>query len=434
MRKVPLAVALILSALYATSSADTVTLLSGEKLQGKIISESASEVTLDIHVSAAISDQRTLRRDEIQKIEKTPPDDIDFEPVKDLKPDPLIAQPAVIDADIARLNAFLTQYPQSSHCAAVKTLLEAFKKEKDHLTTGDVKYYGTWISKSQAAERKLQLEGVGLYVTMRSQAASGDFIGALNTFDQLDKSDSTTRIYPQAVLLDRKVLEALDQQVNRDIAKLKNHVEEWSQGLAVTPDTQKPQIIAAQKAEQDKYDAIIDAAGKSGVKWIPLLPGSAKDLDALAALATSENARLTVLPLDKMNASVQIVDKARQAFEAQDNDKTDALLKQAVTLWPQNEDATYLQKAVTDLRAEEAKKAEAAAKATPKPTATPKPSAAAAQPASTPIQVVDEEKPSFLAFFMTIPGAMCVVGGAIVLLIIVTVLQKIKKPKSEDIE
>jgi len=305
MSKVPLAVALILSALYATSSADTVTLLSGEKLQGKIISESPSEITLDIQVSASISDQRTLRREEIQKIEKTPPDDIDFEPIKGLKPDPLVAQPAMIDGSIARLEAFLTQYPQSPHCADVKALLDVLKKEKEHLAGGDVKYFGRWISKSQAGERKLQLEGVALYVTMRDQAARGDFIGSLNTFDQLDKNDNTTRIYPQAVLLDCKILEALDQQVNHDIAKLKHDVEEWAQGLAVTPETQKQQIIDAQKAEQDKYDAIIDATQKSGVKWIPLLPRSAKDLDALAALATSENARLTALPLDKMNASMQ---------------------------------------------------------------------------------------------------------------------------------
>jgi len=235
----------------------------------------------------------------------------------------------------------------------------------------------------------------------------------LNEFDRLEKNGGNTRVYPQAVALASKILEALSQQLTHSIAKLKHDVEEWTQGLTVTPETQKPQIIAAKKAEQDRYEALMEATQKSGAKWTPLLPDYAKSLDSLAALCASESTRLSALPVDKMNASVQDVDKARDALDTRDNEMADSLLKDAVALWPQNEDATYLQKSVSDLKAEAAKAAEAAAKATPKPTATAKPSASQTpKPASTPLPVVEEEKPSLLAFFMTIPGAMSVVGGS----------------------
>jgi len=435
MSKIPLAFVLFLSVLCATSSADTVTLSSGEKLQGKISAESASEITLDIKVSESISDQRIIPRNQIQKIEKTPQDDLDFDQLNDLKPDPLVAKPAMIEGQIGKLKEFLAKYPESSHATAVKTIMGVFQKEKDHLAAGEVKYFGRWISKAEAANRKVQLDGVAYYASMRDEAARGDFIGALNEFDRLEKNGGNTRVYPQAVALASKILEALSQQLTHSIAKLKHDVEEWTQGLTVTPETQKPQIIAAKKAEQDRYEALMEATQKSGAKWTPLLPDYAKSLDSLAALCASESTRLSALPVDKMNASVQDVDKARDALDTRDNEMADSLLKDAVALWPQNEDATYLQKSVSDLKAEAAKAAEAAAKATPKPTATAKPSASQTpKPASTPLPVVEEEKPSLLAFFMTIPGAMSVVGGAIVLLIIVTVLQKMKKPKQGDVE
>lgn len=434
MRKVPLATALIFAVFCANTQADTVTLMSGEKLQGKIVSETSADVTIDVKVSAAISDERVIKRDEIKTIEKASQDDLDFEKIKGLKPDPLFADKAVVEQSINRLKAFQAQYPQSPHSGAVKSVLDDFQKEQDHLAAGEVKYYGTWLSKSEAGKHKGQLNAVALFSSMKKKAAEGELVGALNTFDQLEKVGVGSRAYPAAVVYATQLISALSQQVARYQDKLKYDNTQWEQNVAITAEPQKSQIIAARNAEIEKYNSILDATQKSGVKWPPLIAASQKSLEAVAGAASSETTRLSSVPVDKMNASLQKTDKAAKAFASKDYATADSLLKEATTLWSQNDDAIYLASQVADAKAAEAKRAEAAAKATPtpKPTATPAPSVAA-QPASTPASAAQEPKPSPLAFFMTVPGALCIVGGAILLLLLVAGLQKLKKPKAEQV-
>ncbi len=49
---------------------DSVTLVSGEKISGTIKSEADGEVVIDVPVSASITDERVIRKEDIAKIEK----------------------------------------------------------------------------------------------------------------------------------------------------------------------------------------------------------------------------------------------------------------------------------------------------------------------------------------------------------------------------
>jgi len=442
MRTYPLAFALIFSALCAQCPADIITLQSGEKIQGKILSETTAEITVNVKVSDTISDERSIPRSEIKNVEKTGQDELDYLEIKDMKPDPLAAQPAMIDRSIAVLNTFLQKYPLSQYAAGARVSLELFQKEKEHLSAGEIKYYGTWISKGEAAKRKVQIDGAALFSTMKQQAAAGDYVGALNSFDQLEKNASGSQAYPMAAEFAKQVLSVLSQQVTRTMAKLAHDMGEWNRGVVITAEPQKSQIIAAQKAEQEKYDALIDAAQKNGVKWTPFLPRSDKSLQILAAAINAENQRLTVLPIDKMTASLQRMEQAREPLARKNVPAAESILKEAVLLWPQNDEAVYMLQIVGDEKAAAAKTAEEAARATPtpkpKPTAVPATAVVTGQetpkPAATPLPAVPEEKQTWLEFFMTIQGAMTIVGGAIVLLVVVTLAQKLKKPKAEPIQ
>ena len=56
--------------------ADTVTLKSGEKLDGKILNETDTEVTISVQVSATIKDERVVKREDIATVEKVQPDEV----------------------------------------------------------------------------------------------------------------------------------------------------------------------------------------------------------------------------------------------------------------------------------------------------------------------------------------------------------------------
>src|SRR5207302_1728603 len=113
---------------------------------------------------------------------------------------------------------------------------------------------------------------------------------------------------------------ALQGDVERYLQVLARDNSEFAQGIAITSEPKKSELLAARKAEQDRYDLALAAAEKSGLKWPPLIPRSEKSLIKLKQLLPGEKARIETLPVQKMRESVEQVDKARDAIEAKDYD------------------------------------------------------------------------------------------------------------------
>src|SRR5262245_50582763 len=72
--------------LVSTSWGDTVVLKGGEKLEGKITEETATEVKMNVQVSASIVDERTIPRADIEKLEKTAADESAWAVLKAYQP------------------------------------------------------------------------------------------------------------------------------------------------------------------------------------------------------------------------------------------------------------------------------------------------------------------------------------------------------------
>lgn len=444
MRKFPLSLLFISLALCLNGAADTVTLKDGTVIEGTITQQDASQVTITYKFSDSVTDTRILKMTDIDKIEKTPEDGLAFEKLKDLKPDPWqMLTPEAYASTIAELKDFIAKYPQSSHKAAVQAILNTFQDEQAHQQAGDVKLYGHWIPKEVALARDYQIQAQSLYVKMQASAAQGDLIAALNTFDQLEKNYGGSRIFPTAVGQAKGYESSLQGEVSTAMDNLKVTDEQWRQGVTITPEPDKSQMIGAHQADLARYAAIIDAATRSGVKWPPLILQSQKSLDAIAALLATDQDRLLALPLGKMNDSIAATDRAAGLLAAGDVPDAESGLKSALLLWSVNEEALYLQKAIVAAKA--ALKAHPAAKATPvlvsgfrtsasgtAAASTPAP-AATSKPKATPISAIPEPAKSPLQavidFLFTIPGAVTVVVCAVGLIVMNAYLQKSKRDR-----
>src|SRR5687767_622070 len=64
----------VLLSLSFSGYADTVTLKSGEKLEGRILNESETELTIEVAVTACIKDERVIKKSDVEKIDKVQPD------------------------------------------------------------------------------------------------------------------------------------------------------------------------------------------------------------------------------------------------------------------------------------------------------------------------------------------------------------------------
>src|SRR5260221_2529993 len=101
--------ALLATLLCASAVADTITLKTGEKVEGKIVAETDIDVTVSVKVSAGVTDETRIPKVNIDKIEKEQPDEIAGQPLKNLTPGVNSLPTPPYEAAIRPLQAVLNE-------------------------------------------------------------------------------------------------------------------------------------------------------------------------------------------------------------------------------------------------------------------------------------------------------------------------------------
>ena len=390
--------------------ADTITLKTGEKLDGKVVSETDQDVTVEVKVSASITDERKIPKGEIEKIEKEQPDEIAWQALKNLKPGPNSMPAAQYDAVLRPLQAFVNEYPKSAHAADASQLLAIFAGEKERVDGGEVRLGEKWLSKEEVEKERYQISGLLIFQHMRSQRAAGDLIGVLNSFEQLERNYPGSKVFPDAVELTRETLATLKASVARLQQAFTEQKAQFEAGLANSSAAQKPELLAARQRELAQGEALVAAAEKAKIKWPMLAPRSDKNLDAIAKKIQPEIQRLTSLDVSKQRQSVQLAEQGQKELSDKNAAAQDAVTK-ALALWPNNELAKRLQPDAVALKNEAAAQARASAATAAETRATPTPAPVAATPRPKPKAAViaQPEPEKEKSFFLTIGGMITIV-------------------------
>jgi len=352
-----------------TSSGDMVTLNSGEQIDGTIITETDTRIVIAVKVSASISDQRTVARTDIKTVVKTLPDEIAYQSLKVLKVGPNSFAPAEYDKCIQALTGFQAKFPTSARVKDAQADIDALKQDKKRVEVGELKWNNRWYLAQEAAQQKYQIDAQRLMVVMRDQTGRGDIVGALNTFDKLERSFPASSTYPEAVESAIALVQALDRDVDRQVNLAKVQKAKFDSGIVLETEPTKSAMIAAQKRQIAAAEAAFAVADKAGIKWKPLLPVVAKSPDDLKKTAASELKRLQALPVANMKNSVVLAAAAFEAVSAKNKAVAEAKYNEAATLWPANEMLTRIKPSVAAseaavakveaVKAEEKRKAEA---------------------------------------------------------------------------
>jgi hypothetical protein len=424
-----LASILSLVLLADTALADTIFLKNGEKIEGTVTQETPEELTLAVKVSAGITDERVIKRGEIDRIEKVSPDLIAYQSIAAIQLGANSVAASQYDSRLMALDGFLKQYPNSPHAAGVKKALDEFVAEKKRVEAGEVKLRGQWMSKAEVEKEKLQINGMIAYEHMKAQSAANDGIGALNTFTVIEKSYAGAATFPESIELARQIIGSLRPALERAVTNQKALHAEKERGFAEASPTDRVEMKAAYKREQEQAEATVKAT-ETAKQWPPFIAASEKSLTALIAKATSESTRLAALPVDKMKQSIQAANLARQKIADGETAAATTALKEATTLWPANELAIRLTKeAAAQLQPAPAA---AAAPATPPPkpdapkAATPKPATTTPQ-STAPVAAAQEEKKPF---YLTLPGMIAIIVGIAAILAGLNVFKKMQARKS----
>jgi hypothetical protein len=420
---------LVCAALPCGLFADTVTLNTGEKIEGTILKDKTNEtqVVMEVKVSESITDERTIARSEIQSIDEVTEDDVAFNEIKGIRLNPQNSvAPETYTMATGRLKAFAEKYPLSPHLAAVNETLAAFEAEQKRVAGGEIKVFGKWLSKEEAAKQQYQIQAQVLLATMRDAAARSDSIGALNAFDALETKYPGSSAYPESVGIARQVLGTLAVQVANSERMLAMHKQQFTQVLASTQEPKKTELIRRMAGQEASDEAAFNAAKG---KWKIFIPRSEKSIAAIKQMIPNEISRLASIPVQGMKESIAAVESAKQAIEAKNMSAAQESLEKAKSLWAQNEAVNGLTKELGDAKAEAKTVADAADTASAK-------AAAAKQKQEEAQQKVATEEAA-RPFYMTLTGALTILGGIIAVIFIGSIISKVaqsRAAKKEDTE
>lgn len=410
----------IFGALAAGAFADTFTLKNGEKLEGRVLRESDTEVVVEVQLSSSIKDERTIKKTELASIEKVKPDEEAWKQLETLTLGNESLEPEDYTKAVTRLRTFATEFPKSPKAADANTRATAFEEEKKRTEAGELKLDGKWLTKDEVSREKVQIDGRLLFRRMQRQAGAGQLSEAMNTFDELQKRAAGSATYPDAVALARQTLLKLQPMLDRQRALLKARVEENKRRLSNVSGIEKTQLEALLAREAMQTEAAVTAYERSGRKWLPLHPSTERSLSSMASKISSETNSLNRLNLEKMKESLAHVEKTKAALASDDFVEAEAAHKLANSSWPQNEWVRRLQPQIAEARIkkmEADKIAAAEAKNVPTELPMPKPKAAVApESAPEPVAAAAEEevvkdepsvlsKPTFWIILFVVLGA-----------------------------
>lgn len=386
--------------LLSSLSADTITLKNGDKVEGKVLSETDTQLVVEERISASIVDSRTILKSDIASVAKTAEDEAAYEVVKSWQPGPNTLPPNSYDSILSTLQSFVNKYPQSSHLADVTQKLATYAEEKRRVDAGEIRLAGRWISTEEVRRERYQILAQIQFGQLQDLARRGDLVGALNTFDQLEKIYPGARVYPDAVELVRPLLPSLKSLCDRTLTQYKQRKAEREEGTKLLSVTDHERAAVALATEERQNDALMAAAQKANQKWGPLLPTSEKSIQAVMAKIPTEQQRLTALPVANMHKSIVSAETAQQLAQRKNYPDASKAFKEAISAWPANELATRGDKEVSALiAASTPAPVVAAATPTPSPTPaarpTPGPTVALATPAPSATLAANDE-PGFV--------------------------------------
>ena len=373
MSKIPCFVSTLFCALslFFVSSifGDTITLKTGEHLEGKITAETDKDVTIQVQISAGITDERVVPKAQIEKVDKISPEVVAYRQIAAIQLGRDSMTVAQYDPYIRALKAFVDAYPGSVRTIDVQKVLNDFTAEKKRVEAGEIKMNGQWLSIAEVAKQKVEIGAELAFSYMKGQSAQGDFIGALNTFAAIEKNFPGAVVMPEAIDLAQKDLVQLEGEVKRAIPDQKAIADQHKTDLAAAGPADRAVMAGAIKRQLDAEDASVQAASNA---WPPFYKDSEKSLSALVTKMNAEGPRLAALPVEKMKESLKMTNDGKQSLSSGDVAGGVTKLKEALGLWPANEFAQRLLKEATDdQKAAAATPVPTAAAATPAP-ATPK--------------------------------------------------------------
>ena len=363
----PLRTASILAvAIFAAAPllADTITLKSGEKLEGKILSETADSITLEYKLTAKIKDTKIIAKSNVQEIKKLTPSQTELaeKGLLNLLPSSDLLTASEYESIIQdKLRAFIAKYPGTPEAAEVEKVIATLSEEKAKVASGQVKVEGKWLDASVAKRDVYNIDAYRQRVIMKQKAAVPTdlrYVEALRAFETLREKFGASTQYVRSIPEALEILDSYAKQLTSMISVQPIIQKQRDDGLKSLPADELARTKASIQAEEQTYKNNLDLQLKTKVKWRDINKYDLKGLLEAQTIALAETKNLQALDiaaLQKDNETYMAVIRYLADGNLTAAETTlDRITKAATTALPPI--VADLRKRAKELKAEEAKR------------------------------------------------------------------------------
>ena len=308
---------LIAACLLASVSAraDIIILKSGEKVDGKILSENDTSITVQYQLTPKIKDTKVINKADIKELTRFTVAQTEIEerglrklvPTRDLMTAP--EYEAIIQD---QLRTFVAKHGGSPEAKEVEQIIATLSDEKSKVLSGQVKIEGKWVDEATAKRDVYNIDAYRVRIAMKAKAedtAAGHFTEALREFDRLRLQ------YPASVQLIPAVGEALEildkyekslSGMSAEYPVLKQQRDAAIKNIG--PNDQATKIAIEQ--EDRNFKAVRDAEVKAKVKWRTLYKYDLTSIQEAMAVVAKERQELKTLDLAALRSENETLSAA----------------------------------------------------------------------------------------------------------------------------
>jgi hypothetical protein len=279
-----------------TAQADTIKLKDGKSVDGTIVAEDATTVTIKTTVVGKITDNKVLQRSDIASIVKKTPEDDAADAVKNMLPTEDFLRPNDYNKLIAEgPDKFLATYPNSKYRAEIQVVKKTLQDEQGQTRRSMRKVDGKWLNGDEMQANDYNIQALKIYREMEKAIAADNYRGALDAFVRLEAIGKFSLSYPKAIEAARKVLGQYSGNLAAAVKAVPAELKKADARLA----NMNPADLAAAKAEREKlkkeFLAKLAEEKKNKVRFTSTLETDAGSLNEALRQVDTETKRIAVL-------------------------------------------------------------------------------------------------------------------------------------------
>lgn len=281
--------------------ADVIILHSGEKYEGKVLSETDTTVVIEYNLTPKIKDKRELKKSDIKSMTRLTPAEMEIAELqlRTLVPTPDLMSAADYERIIQdKLRTFAAKHPGTPEAKDVEDMIKTLTEEKAKVMAGQIKMEGKWLDPETVKLQEYNIEAYRARVAMNEAVkgtSDGRFREALRLFDRLQTSYPASQQFVQAIPEALAIMEDYAKQLSGMAAEQPVLQKQREEGLKVLSGADLQVTRNSIEQEQRDFKSTLDAQAKQKVKWRDVYKYDLKSIQAALDVVAKESVTLKTI-------------------------------------------------------------------------------------------------------------------------------------------